>query len=171
MERKDTWSKSDDTILAETVLKHIREGSTQLKAFEEVSNILGRTPAACGFRWNSEVRKHFKKEIAEVKKIKKSKPKHPKVLENKTVKNDLLLPQFDNLQNLIKNLKMTFKNMENEIKKLRSEIQNKDKKIKQLQNQRLKTMAQDDFQTFLKILQNARKLGMLEITQKKEKVV
>lgn len=34
--RQDAWSAEDDLILAEVTLRHIREGSTQLAAFEEV---------------------------------------------------------------------------------------------------------------------------------------
>lgn len=34
--RQDAWTKDEDLLLAEVVLRHIREGSTQLKAFEEV---------------------------------------------------------------------------------------------------------------------------------------
>lgn len=34
--RQDAWSAEDDLILAEITLRHIREGSTQLAAFEEV---------------------------------------------------------------------------------------------------------------------------------------
>ena len=55
--RQDAWSTEDDLILAEVTLRHIREGSTQLAAFEEVGEKIGRTSAACGFRWNSYVRK------------------------------------------------------------------------------------------------------------------
>lgn len=58
--RQDAWSDEDDLILAEVTLRHIREGSTQLSAFEEVGERIGRTAAACGFRWNSFVRKNTK---------------------------------------------------------------------------------------------------------------
>lgn len=58
--RQDAWSDEDDLILAEVTLRHIREGSTQLSAFEEVGEKIGRTAAACGFRWNSFVRKNMK---------------------------------------------------------------------------------------------------------------
>ncbi len=34
--RQDAWTDEDDLLLAETVLRHVREGSTQLNAFEEV---------------------------------------------------------------------------------------------------------------------------------------
>ena len=57
--RQDAWSHEDDLLLAETVLRHVREGSTQLNAFEEVGDRLNRTSAACGFRWNAEVRKKY----------------------------------------------------------------------------------------------------------------
>lgn len=57
--RQDAWSAEDDLILAEVTLRHIREGSTQLAAFEEVGEKIGRTSAACGFRWNSCVRKSY----------------------------------------------------------------------------------------------------------------
>ncbi|MNS12021.1 Prespore-specific transcriptional regulator RsfA [compost metagenome] len=61
--RQDAWSAEDDLILAEVTLRHIREGSTQLTAFEEVGEKIARTPAACGFRWNSCVRKKYEAAI------------------------------------------------------------------------------------------------------------
>lgn len=70
--RKDSWNKSDDRLLTETVLRHIQSGSTQLEAFEEVSNRLGRTSAACGFRWNATVRQNYTKEIRDAKLIRHS---------------------------------------------------------------------------------------------------
>jgi prespore-specific regulator len=54
-------------ILAEVTLRHIREGSTQLAAFEEVGEKIGRTSAACGFRWNSFVRKKYETAIQNAK--------------------------------------------------------------------------------------------------------
>ena len=62
--RQDAWSAEDDLILAEVTLRHIREGSTQLAAFEEVGERIGRTSAACGFRWNSCVRKKYEDAIS-----------------------------------------------------------------------------------------------------------
>lgn len=65
--RQDAWTIKEDELLAEIVLDHIRKGSTQLKAFEEVSKKLSRTAAACGFRWNSSIRKLKHTEIEEAK--------------------------------------------------------------------------------------------------------
>ncbi|MDY7223117.1 RsfA family transcriptional regulator [Halalkalibacterium halodurans] len=69
--RQDAWTNDEDLILAEVVLRHIREGSTQLAAFEEVGERLSRTAAACGFRWNSAIRKKYEAAIALAKKQRK----------------------------------------------------------------------------------------------------
>ncbi|MEH7177285.1 RsfA family transcriptional regulator [Neobacillus vireti] len=69
--RQDAWSQDEDLLLAEVVLRHIREGGTQLQAFEEVGKQLSRTSAACGFRWNSFVRKQYKSGIDLAKKQRK----------------------------------------------------------------------------------------------------
>ncbi|HEX7065660.1 MAG TPA: RsfA family transcriptional regulator [Bacillales bacterium] len=69
--RQDAWNKEEDLVLAEVVLRHIREGSTQLAAFEEVGERLSRTSAACGFRWNSLVRKKYQSAITLAKKQRK----------------------------------------------------------------------------------------------------
>ncbi|WP_117169138.1 RsfA family transcriptional regulator [Paraliobacillus sediminis] len=71
--RQDAWSHEDDLLLAETVLRHIREGSTQLNAFEEVGDRLNRTSAACGFRWNAEVRQRYDQAVAIAKRQRKEK--------------------------------------------------------------------------------------------------
>ena len=71
--RQDAWSHEDDLLLAETVLRHIREGSTQLNAFEEVGDKLNRTSAACGFRWNAEVRAKYENAIDLAKRQRKEK--------------------------------------------------------------------------------------------------
>lgn len=69
--RQDAWTEENDLLLAETVLRHIREGSTQLNAFEEVGDKLNRTSAACGFRWNAVVRDQYDKAIGMAKKQRK----------------------------------------------------------------------------------------------------
>lgn len=53
------WSKHEDQLLAETIFKHIEDGSTQLAAFAETGERLGRSPEACGFRWNNVLRKKY----------------------------------------------------------------------------------------------------------------
>jgi prespore-specific regulator len=74
--RQDAWNHDEDLLLAETVLRHIREGGTQLAAFDEVAEKLSRTPAACGFRWNSTVRKQYDSAIQLAKKARKEAKLH-----------------------------------------------------------------------------------------------
>lgn len=69
--RQDAWTEENDLLLAETVLRHVREGSTQLNAFEEVGDRLDRTSAACGFRWNAVVRHQYEKALQLAKKQRK----------------------------------------------------------------------------------------------------
>lgn len=57
--RIDTWTDQDDTYLAETVLKYVRHGKTQIQAFEDIAEELDRSAAACGFRWNAVVRHNY----------------------------------------------------------------------------------------------------------------
>lgn len=75
--RQDAWTQDEDLILAEVVLRYIRDGGTQLQAFEEVGKKLSRTSAACGFRWNSYVRKQYKSGIELAKKHRKEAKKQP----------------------------------------------------------------------------------------------
>jgi prespore-specific regulator len=70
-ERQDAWSEEDDLLLAETVLRHVREGSTQLTAFEEVGDHLDRTSAAVGFRWNAIVRRRYEQALKIAKRQRK----------------------------------------------------------------------------------------------------
>lgn len=70
--RQDAWTNDEDLVLAEVALRHIREGSTQLAAFEEVGERLSRTAAACGFRWNSSIRKRYEAAIVIAKKQRKN---------------------------------------------------------------------------------------------------
>jgi len=69
--RQDAWTGDEDIILAETVIRHIREGKTQLEAFKEVAKRLLRTSAACGFRWNATIRKQYQDAINTAKEERK----------------------------------------------------------------------------------------------------
>ncbi|MFS0821281.1 RsfA family transcriptional regulator [Bacillus sp. 1P02SD] len=87
-ERQDAWTEENDLLLAETVLKHVREGSTQLNAFEEVGDRLNRTSAACGFRWNAVVRHSYEKDLQLAKKHRKQRQRA--LGKNQPVKKQLL---------------------------------------------------------------------------------
>lgn len=124
--RQDAWTKDEDMMLAETVLRYIREGKTQLEAFKEVANKLSRTSAACGFRWNATIRKQYQSAIQLAKEERKDKSKYTSwkdegpldPLENESIdkaililkqmklKADQKMTEFDQeLQDTIKQLK------------------------------------------------------------------
>lgn len=69
--RQDAWTKDEDILLAETVLRYIQNGKTQLEAFKEVAERLSRTSAACGFRWNATIRKQYQEAIQKAKEERK----------------------------------------------------------------------------------------------------
>ncbi|MEY4480597.1 MAG: hypothetical protein RLZZ267_1275 [Bacillota bacterium] len=79
--RQDAWTEDDDLILAEVTMRNIREGGTQLNAFEEVATRIGRTAAACGFRWNSCVRKKYEAGIQIAKAQRQHRPLRKRALE------------------------------------------------------------------------------------------
>ncbi|MCL6517119.1 RsfA family transcriptional regulator [Alicyclobacillus sp.] len=70
--RSDAWTPEDDERLAAIVLEHIRTGSTQLRAFDQAATELGRTAAACGYRWNGVLRKNLREEIEAAKQERKA---------------------------------------------------------------------------------------------------
>ncbi|MBM4764042.1 RsfA family transcriptional regulator [Bacillus sp. B15-48] len=93
--RQDAWTQDEDLLLAETVLRHIKEGGTQLKAFEEVGKRLSRTSAACGFRWNSFVRKQYTSGIELAKKQRKELKKQSKKIESSEEMSSPIATSFD----------------------------------------------------------------------------
>lgn len=144
MERKDKWLTSEDILLAKTVISHISKGSTQINAFDTVADALNRTPAACGFRWNSEVRKDYMNEIRQAKtersKLKGVKP--IKVEESTSIDSIITyLSRFEQLLN------------------------EKDKQIQQLKDE-VKSLRQnntsDDLNSLMEILRRAKDLGALD---------
>ncbi|WP_199616271.1 RsfA family transcriptional regulator [Paenibacillus alkalitolerans] len=173
--RKDSWTPDDDNILAETVIRHIREGSTQLKAFDEVGERLNRTASACGFRWNATVRKQYEVKIQEAKRqrttqgprlhahqVHQIQEQQPAV---EVILTDSAVEQLDMIIEIANRYKITIMNMASEITRLRQELERKDVEINRLNdllvNDRPAEVISEDYQTFLKILENARKLKAL----------
>ncbi|MEK4671114.1 RsfA family transcriptional regulator [Niallia sp. FSL R7-0271] len=120
--RQDAWSQEEDILLAEVVLRCIRDGSTQLQAFEEVGKQLSRTSAACGFRWNSYVRKQYKEEIEVAK------------AQRKQLKKGIILVEDANIEP-VDEQNNGKQEIDNEFKKILlylEEVYNKSKKYEQL---------------------------------------
>jgi prespore-specific regulator len=69
--RIDNWKSSEDKHLARTVLSFVREGKTQLQAFEHCAEKIDRSAVACGFRWNKYLRQHYKEELRIARRIRR----------------------------------------------------------------------------------------------------
>lgn len=187
--RQDAWSHEDDLLLAETVLRHVREGSTQLNAFEEVGDALNRTSAACGFRWNAEVRKRYDSAMDLAKRQRKEKkramakartggqkPKQsvPSALPSNYETNSLAIEDssitldtvIEFLQSMKKDYydstqsKLVLDQTKRENQQLQERVNELEKQLSESKKQ-LSTI-QDDYQSFIEIMERARKMTVLE---------
>jgi prespore-specific regulator len=189
--RQDAWNQDEDLLLAEVVLRHIREGSTQLHAFEEVGKQLSRTSAACGFRWNSYVRKQYKSGIEIAKKQRKelkkqitnleaspekvdSLPDQSKI-EKKKVELDISFQQVMDFLTDLNDQAEDFKFEKQEKKKQLDNISDLEKRIYYLaaENEKLslelKTI-ENDYRSLIEIMERARKMVVLQEEERQPKV-
>jgi len=181
--RQDAWTEEDDLLLAEVTLRHIREGGTQLAAFEEVGEKLNRTAAACGFRWNSLVRKKYeaaiqiakaqRKERAAKRTAKKVDTEFSRELNGQDqplkLTSDEESISFDDIIRFLKKQK----SLTIDKTKLYKKLEEKNREIEQLkkENQELKERVQflesdyqvvnEDYKALIQIIDRARKMAFL----------
>jgi prespore-specific regulator len=191
--RQDAWSQDEDLLLAEVVLRHIREGGTQLQAFEEVGKQLTRTSAACGFRWNSYVRKQYKTGIELAKKQRKELKKQD-VLSEESNQNELVVVEtiqssssseeqvskvtfpavIHFLEGLHKRAEAS-SGFEEEREKSVEKIKELEKKTYYLaaENERLSKnlkAIEEDYRSLIEIMERARKMVVLQDEDRQQKV-
>jgi len=54
------WTPSEDETLVNVIRRHVESGSSLTAAFAAAAELLpGRSAAACGFRWNTELKNHY----------------------------------------------------------------------------------------------------------------
>jgi prespore-specific regulator len=189
--RQDAWSEEDDLILAEVTLRHIREGSTQLAAFEEVGDKIGRTSAACGFRWNSCVRKKYEAAISIAKAQRQKRSQYKKHVGGASVaaiatletadaigvyKNDSLSEESISIDAVIRFLRQwkgTYQDMTRQIKTLEKDLREKEDELSGLRREKDKLnremsevqtdyrVVNDDYKALIQIMDRARKLAFL----------
>ena len=164
IERKDAWQPSEDQFLAQTVLEHIRRGNTQLNAFEDVSERLGRSAAACGFRWNSTVRKEYEDAIKEAKEFKRNSLKKTR----KPIENQILVSNLSEDNTItIEQVKYAINRIQEHIRSMRQELDKRSNEINFIQ-QKLDILMKpehklsEDYNTLIEILKRARSLGALK---------
>ena len=160
--RQDAWSEENDLLLAETVLRHVREGSTQLNAFEEVGDLLNRTSAACGFRWNAVVRTQYEKALALAKKQRKQRNRtmEKKVLYTPTANVGLTMADvIGYLQSLD-----SVDALKSENERLRAENEQLQQRLDKIEQS--SEIMQEDYETLMKIMNRARKFVALDDEEK-----
>ncbi|GAC42929.1 RsfA family transcriptional regulator [Paenibacillus popilliae] len=187
--RQDAWTADDDLILAEVTLRHIREGSTQLAAFEEVGEKIGRTSAACGFRWNSCVRKKYEAAI-QLAKAQRQKRNYLKKQtlgaqvaslalqegEDTDLKGEMLTEESLSMDMVIRYLRQMRNNvqeMTRQIKHMEKELHEKEECCARLQRENEELSQQvnvvetdyrtvnDDYKALIQIMDRARRLAIL----------
>jgi len=189
--RQDAWSPEDDLMLAEVTLRHIREGSTQLNAFEEVGERIGRTAAACGFRWNSCVRKKYDAAI-QIAKAQRQKRNSRKAQQQAEDENRVATVSaadgesvarfdggteeaisFDSIIRYLRQWKNTQSEFNRHIRQLEKELREKDEEIARLKEEveRLESevnhvqsdyrSVNDDYKALIQIMDRARKMAFL----------
>ncbi|WP_019420657.1 RsfA family transcriptional regulator [Paenibacillus sp. OSY-SE] len=187
--RQDAWTADDDLILAEVTLRHIREGSTQLAAFEEVGEKIGRTSAACGFRWNSCVRKKYEAaiQLAKAQRQKrnflKKQPLGAQVAsivlnegEEVTLKSEMITEDSLSMDMVIRYLRQwrnNYQDISRHMKHMEKELQDKEEQCNRLrqENEQLSRQVNavqtdyrtvnDDYKALIQIMDRARRLAIL----------
>ncbi|MGF7035342.1 prespore-specific regulator [Paenibacillus mucilaginosus] len=170
IDRKDCWKPEEDTYLAEVILEHIRGGSTQLTAFEVVAESLGRTAAACGFRWNADVRKRYLEEIKQAKQDRMASKQTARLrpIRLKPAPDELQgLQSLDMVINYVRTMKVRYEALNQQLQRVTEELEEKDRRIHELEAQLLNskgnvdTSLSEDFKKMLKLLERARMAGLL----------
>src|SRR5690625_5134074 len=186
--RQDAWSHEDDLLLAETVLRHIREGSTQLNAFEEVGDELNASSAACVFRRNKEVKNKYiitidlaKRQRKEKKRAQASQmtvqPKPKMNLSEPTPHQDSSLIMehsteltFDHVIHFLQSIQENYyavNHSKEKVEKLQlknNELEAEINKLEQELNVTRKKLStvEEDYKVFIQIMDRARKMTVLE---------
>lgn len=176
--RQDAWTEEDDRVLAEIILRHISEGSTQLIAFEECAEKLGRTEAACGYRWNACVRKKYKAGID----IAKAQRKEIKGKQKRGIRDSVYSftkedPRADFAWNevlrFLKEQKQEHSLLVTRLRQFEKELEQKEKELQDMKSKKERFEAdhrrlhtayesvKEDYKTLVSIMERARKLTLL----------
>lgn len=191
--RQDAWTEDDDLLLAEVTLRHVREGGTQLSAFEEVGRKLNRTAAACGFRWNSLVRKKYEAAIRIAKAQKQKRNYQKSYLNNienisepeevSIIRSDEESLTYDSIINFLKRQKTYNSDVYKNSRKFEKVMDEKNKEIEQLKSENIVLkekvnyiesdykVVNEDYKALVQIIDRARKLAFLDNDKEEPKTV
>ncbi|PWI57728.1 RsfA family transcriptional regulator [Sulfoacidibacillus thermotolerans] len=177
--RQDAWTPEDDAKLAEIILRHIREGSTQLAAFEEGAQALKRTPAACGYRWNACVRKQFLAAIdfakLERREHRDERLRHPQGNVDEMEEAQAHVLTWNAVLKFLRQYRRDFMALQNRVKQLERDVDSARMEVEKLRKdksdllQRLHDvsdeyqMINEDYKALLEIVDRARKRQLSDL--------
>src|SRR5206468_2062393 len=125
---------------------------------------LGRSAAACGFRWNSTVRKEYEDAIKEAKEFKRNSLKKTR----KPIENQILVSNLSEDNTItIEQVKYAINRIQEHIRSMRQELDKRSNEINFIQ-QKLDILMKpehklsEDYNTLIEILKRARSLGALK---------
>ena len=155
-------------ILAEVTLRHIREGGTQLSAFEEVAEKLGRTPAAADSdgtaRYAKSTNPPFKSPSNSGKKV-QERGKTGYRFRPDSLSSENMVQSIDKIIRFLRQYKTEVSELQRQQQQLEKELKERENQIRKLEkeNQEMKEqlndvksdyrLVNDDYRTLVQIME------------------
>lgn len=169
------WTPEEDQILVDVINRHVESGESLTAAFAAAAELLqGRTAAACGFRWNTELKTIHKLAVQPKRgrRQRQDKPSAPP-LERPAVSGstsaygraELLPPAFTQLLGAVPKVQTLVLELMQEARSLRDKLKQAEREVKALRGQLAvyekltESESQRDLDMIVRLLQRARQLN------------
>ncbi|AGA57227.1 hypothetical protein Theco_1051 [Thermobacillus composti KWC4] len=171
------WTPSEDETLVGVIRQHVESGSSLTAAFAAAAELLpGRSAAACGFRWNTELKNHYtlpvqprrgrRQKRREAAGNQASAPADSAALTKGLAKTPQLPAALSQLLDAVPKVQVLFANLAQELTSYRDRVKAVEKENKALR-QRIAALealgdaaAQADLETLYRLLQRARQMNL-----------
>jgi len=171
------WTPSEDETLVGVIRQHVESGSSLTAAFAAAAELLpGRSAAACGFRWNTELKNHYtlpvqprrgrRQKRQEAAGNQASAPADSAALTKGLAKTPQLPAALSQLLDAVPKVQVLFANLAQELTSYRDRVKAVEKENKALRQRiaALETLgdaaAQADLETLYRLLQRARQMNL-----------
>ncbi|OUM95367.1 MAG: hypothetical protein A9Z00_08415 [Thermobacillus sp. ZCTH02-B1] len=176
------WTPSEDETLVSVIRQHLESGSSLTAAFAAAAELLpGRSAAACGFRWNTELKNHYTLPVQPRRGRRQRQPAQDAgraPAENAgaaaakgSAKTTPLPAALSQLLDAAPKVQVLFANLSQELNQCRDRMKMIEKENKALR-QRIATLealsdaaAQADLETLYRLLQRARQMNLTSHAQ------
>ena len=137
------WTPEEDELLVDVISRHVEAGESLTAAFAAAAEQLqGRTAAACGFRWNTELKNHHRLSV-QPKRGRRQRQERPAAADKPVraieaaaaAKSDALPSALLQMLDAAPKVHMLFVNLTQELKGLRDKLRQAEKENKSLRQQ------------------------------------